>query len=120
MKALKYVVTAIIMMIIGIGILWFPSYGIEEPESYNNIYYHNLEVQYKEVLTTELERRGLENCGITINSKVTPGIGREYDVWIHHYELNNKNEEQRGEFLEEMQRIGFPDTSCGVNYKILL
>lgn len=89
-------------------------------ENADNSYYRELEQRYEQVLKRELGMDGYTNCGITITSIITPGLNREYTVKIHHRRLSQMSEEEQNKYLQELSKITFPDSSCSVNYEILL
>ena len=83
----------------------------------NELYYHELEQQYRKEIITVLNTNGYQNAGIMITRIINEDQIREYQIKIHHNRFINSNEEMQENIRKEIQEKAFMNEECKFNIK---
>lgn len=82
-------------------------------------YYRQLENTFSEVIRNSLEKEGYTNCGITINSISKLGEKKEYIVMIHHFLINELEDNERENLIAKLEVITYPYGDCNISYQFI-
>ena len=81
----------------------------------NEMYYHELEQQYRKEIISVLNTNGYQNAGIMITCVINEDQIRNYQIKINHNRFINSNEEMKENIREQILEKSFNDEESKFN-----
>lgn len=120
MKGYRFYILVIALIIVSFSAMTMTVNATEDKRlQHVDSYYEEIEDEYVQMLREELTGKGYRNAGITMTKVFFKDGRREYTVKLHHQRMARLSQEEKNILLEELSKVTFADSECGVYLKFL-
>lgn len=107
---------ALLLFVVSVGL--FISINVKGSDDLkkDSNYYINLENTFTDLIRVSLENSGYKNAGVTVTSVIDIDGSRDYRVKIHHYKIDELEDEKRAELMDMLTDITYPYDECDIDY----
>ncbi len=82
-------------------------------------YYVQLETEYVHEIRTYLAQQGFEHSGVTLTRIIETDGSRNYEVILHHKDIQDLNQESQLVLMGEVKRMAFEMAGCSFKINLL-